>query len=349
MALGIFGNGGERGRGDRNDRGGREATRAASSISLRMVVAMSGITAIGLVMLVVGVILGSRHEFSEHGIDPNTVNTAASIMQGTWVIDIKKAILFIGVFGVCIILATGVVGWYFSRREIAPIQEAMRLQRNFVADASHELKTPLAVIGARTELLEHRLKAGRPLEPVIDDLKDDVTRMNDVINDLLLAATSALENVPTDVGKAVEDAVDSIRLLADSHGVTLDVMLPGGGSGHDAPVIVSGGETGIRRCVVAVLDNAIAHSPAGSSVEVRVAAEHGQAVVTIRDHGPGLGDDPERLFHRFSRAGGGSDHQGYGLGLALARDIAVRYGGWIEAAPTAGEGTTMRLTIPLAH
>lgn len=332
----------------------RTASRAASSISLRMVIAMSGITAIGLVMLVVGVILGSRHEFSEHGVDPNDVNAAAAgIMQGTWVIDIKKAILFIAIFGVCIIAATGVVGWFFSRREIAPMQEAMRLQRNFVADASHELKTPLAVIGARTELLEHRLKAGRQIEPTIADLRDDVTRMNDVINDLLLAATSALENVPTDVGAAVRDAVDSIRLLADGHGVTLDVTVP------ETPVTVSGGETGIRRCVVAVLDNAIAHSPAGSTVAVRVTVErgqagrgqtgHGQAVVTIRDHGPGLGDDPERLFHRFSRAGGGSDHQGYGLGLALARDIAVRYGGWIDAAPTAGPGTTMRVTIPLAR
>ena len=320
------------------------AAHAATSISRSMVIAMSAITAVGLLILIAGVIIGSRHEFSEHGLDPDTMNPAAGIVQGAWVIDSRKALLLIVIFGVCIIVATGVVGWFFSKREIAPMEEAMRLQRNFVADASHELKTPLAVIGARTELLEHRLKAGRPIEPTIADLKDDVTRMNEVINDLLLAATSALEHVPTDVGAAVSSAADSIRLLADRHEVALDVSLPGA----DEPVIVSGGSTGITRCVVAVLDNAIAHSPAGSRVEVRVKAERGQAVVTIRDHGPGLGDDPERLFHRFSRAGGGSDHQGYGLGLALARDIAVRYGGWIDAVPTDGPGTTMRITIPLA-
>ncbi|MEE8736921.1 HAMP domain-containing sensor histidine kinase [Bifidobacterium subtile] len=354
--------------------------KASWSISLRIVLTMSVITFIGTILLIIGVIWGSRRELSEHDINPNDVNLPAAF-HGASVIDSRKALLLIVFFAIGIILAAGAVGWFFSRQEIRPMQEALRLQRNFVADASHELKTPLAVIGARTELLDHRLQQGKALDPVINDLRDDVSRMDSVINDLLLAAQGARQDVPTDVIAAARRAIHSVALLADKAAVRIDFAAPA----H--PVIVRGGETGIERCIVAVLDNAIAHSPRGSSIDVRVrtmqaseateavgpgnarnatstgdaskAASRGsftrkerpsnQAEILVRDHGKGIGNDPERLFQRFSRADSGSSHQGYGLGLALARDIAMRYNGWIDVAQTSDQGTTMRIAIPLMN
>jgi signal transduction histidine kinase len=361
------------GRGQGAATGSLTGNKASWSISLRIVLTMSVITFIGAILLIIGVIWGSRRELSEHDINPNDVNLPAAF-QGASVIDSRKALLLIVIFALGIILAAGAVGWFFSRQEIRPMQEALRLQRNFVADASHELKTPLAVIGARTELLDHRLQQGKPLDPVINDLRDDVSRMDSVINDLLLAAQGAQQTVPTDVVASTRRAIHSVALLADKASVRIDFDAP------EHPVVVRGGKTGIERCIVAVLDNAIAHSPRDSSIDVRVQAgnaegmiganstsgaadaanENGfswkeratranQAEILVRDHGEGIGSDPERLFQRFSRADSGSSHQGYGLGLALARDIAMRYNGWIDVAQTSGQGTTMRITIPLMN
>ncbi|WP_369343114.1 sensor histidine kinase [Bifidobacterium fermentum] len=320
-------------------------TTAIRSISIRMMLAMSTITIIGALMMIAGIMFGSRHEATEQNINPSEV-TDGRLFKGAWIIDSEKAVIFIIFFVIGIIAATGVVAWYFSQREIAPMQEAMRLQRNFVADASHELKTPLAVIGARTELLDHRSQRGKALEPVIEDLKDDVTRMDSVINDLLLAAQSATKLEPTDLVSATQNAINSVALLAGKEDVTIYQVVS---ASSTAPITVVGGQIGIERCIVAVLDNAIAHSPSGSTIEVTIGSDNTFASVTVRDHGSGISSDPERLFTRFSRADSGSDHQGYGLGLALARDITSRYQGRIDVIPVHGDGTALQIVLPLAH
>jgi signal transduction histidine kinase len=309
-----------------------------------MMLAMGAITIVSALIMIAGVILGSRHEATEHDVDPNAV-TNSRLFNGAWVIDSRKTIVLIILFVIGIIVATGVIAWLSSRREIAPMQEAMRLQRNFIADASHELKTPLAVIGARTDLLEHRLQHGKDPAPVIAALRDDVTRMDSVITDLLLAAQGATRPKPTDLIAVVRQAVATVELLAERGGVTIRQVVP---VDSRTSIVVMGGHIGIARCLVAVLDNAIAHSPTGSAIEVIVGTSAGKATVTVRDHGSGIEGDPERLFTRFARADVGSEHQGYGLGLALARDIASRYRGRIDVVPVTGTGTALRITLPLA-
>ncbi|OXN00934.1 sensor histidine kinase [Bifidobacterium vansinderenii] len=366
--------------------------RAATSISLRMTLAMTVITLIGAGCMIAGVLLGSRHEFSERGIDPNDVNAAASAV-GTWVIDQKKALAFIVLFAVGIIVATALVGWYFSQRELAPLHEALRLQKNFVADASHELKTPLTVISLQTDLIEYRQSRGMPIDDAVKQLRGDVDRMNDIINDLLLAAQGAQKPEPVELPGVIAEAVETVRLLADSRHVTIDWDdAAGGGRDGDAeaaegvtgsagegvagdeagvaadpakagttgtagkPITVLGGRFGLMRCIVAVLDNAIAHSPDDSHIRVTAyttgASLRGggrEAVILVSDHGTGIGEDPERLFQRFARSDDGTAHQGYGLGLALARDVVSRYHGWIDVESSSPSGTTMRITMPLAE
>ncbi|RSX51575.1 sensor histidine kinase [Bifidobacterium callimiconis] len=374
--------------------------RAATSISLRMTLAMTVITLIGAGCMIAGVLLGSRHEFSERGIDPNDVNAAASAV-GTWVIDQKKALAFIVLFAVGIIVATALVGWYFSQRELAPLHEALRLQKNFVADASHELKTPLTVISLQTDLIEYRQSRGMPIDDAVKQLRGDVDRMNDIINDLLLAAQGAQKPEPVELPSVIAEAVETVRLLADSRHVTIDWddvaggvraetgadgagaagsgadgsdaagveaktggTVTGPGSKTDAsnvsasgkPITVLGGRFGLMRCIVAVLDNAIAHSPDDSHIRVTAyttgASLRGsgrEAVILVSDHGTGIGGDPERLFQRFARSDDGTAHQGYGLGLALARDVVSRYHGWIDVESSSPSGTTMRITMPLAE
>ena len=112
--------------------------------------------------------------------------------------------------------------------------------------------------------------------------------------------------------------------------------------------VVKGNAVGLSRCIVAVADNAIAHSPEGGQVTVSLGYHHhGDAAIRVSDHGAGIADDTERLFRRFARDDDGTAHQGYGLGLALARDVASRYGGTVEVESTSTHGTVMLITLPL--
>ncbi len=319
--------------------------RIAGLVSLRMTVAMAAVTILGGVLFVLGVLLGSRHEFAERGIDPNAMSVTEQFGSGMMVIDTRKAVGFTVLFVLGVIVAVAVIGRYYSRREVAPLEHAFELQKDFVADASHELKTPLAVIATRIDLIDFRRAHGQPIDGPLDDLRGDVDRMNAIITDLLVAARGAVDAEPVPLAGVVDQSVDAVRPLADKRGVVIDRRV----DGDPAHLVVQGNAVGLSRCLVAVLDNAVAHAPDGTHVTVSVGYRHGgDAVIRVADRGPGIGENPERLFRRFARDDDGTAHQGYGLGLALARDVANRYGGTLDVESTSARGTTMRITLPLA-
>ncbi|MBT1181912.1 HAMP domain-containing histidine kinase [Bifidobacterium sp. CP2] len=316
----------------------------AGLISLRMTVAMAVITVVGGILYILGVLLGSRHEFTERGLDPNAMSVTEQFGSGMMVIDTRKAIGFTVLFVLGVVAAVALVGRYYSRKEVAPLEHAFELQKDFVADASHELKTPLAVIATRIDLIDFRRAHGQPIDAPLADLRGDVDRMNAIITDLLVAARGAVDAEPVSLAGVVDQSVDAVRPLADKRGVTIDTHV----DGDPAHLIVRGNAVGLSRCLVAVLDNAVAHAPDGTRVTVSLGYHHrGDAVIRVSDHGTGIGGNPERLFRRFARDDDGTAHQGYGLGLALARDVANRYGGTLDVESTSANGTTMRLTLPL--
>ncbi|PST49745.1 hypothetical protein COO72_00475 [Bifidobacterium callitrichos] len=319
--------------------------RIAGLVSLRMTVAMAAVTILGGILFVLGVLLGSRHEFAERGIDPNAMSVTEQFGSGMMVIDTRKAVGFTVLFVLGVIVSVAVIGRYYSRREVAPLEHAFELQKDFVADASHELKTPLAVIATRIDLIDFRRAHGQPIDGPLDDLRGDVDRMNAIITDLLVAARGAVDAELVPLAGVVDQSVDAVRPLADKRGVVIDRRV----DGDPAHLVVRGNAVGLSRCLVAVLDNAVAHAPDGTHVTVSVGYHHrGDAVIRVADHGPGIGENPERLFRRFARDDDGTAHQGYGLGLALARDVANRYGGTLDVESTSARGTTMRITLPLA-
>lgn len=340
----------------------------AGSLVRDMTITMAAVTALGGLILVVGVILGSRHEINERGAGTGVGELVRELGGGLMVIDTAKAVGFTVLFVLGVITAVAATGWYYSRKEIAPIQRALRMQRDFVADASHELKTPIAVITTRVELIRFRQQRGEDISEPLDELSLDVDRMNAILSDLLAAARGAVQAHPVRLPSIVRSALDDIRPLADRADVDMDLTV----EPDTQEYAVMGDETGIGRCFVAVLDNAIAHSPAGSRISVtvrrtdRLAAgrtdnlwhmwhlRHRQRMnpnvqVSISDQGPGISGDPERLFRRFAREDAGTGHQGYGLGFALARDAASRYGATLAVQSTGPQGTTMLLTFPMAQ
>lgn len=329
-------------RGERN-----KGNHAASSIGVSIMVAMSVICCIGGVALITGVLLSSWHEFSEDGISEKT---SLPVSYGVWVVDRNRMILFVAVFVVCAVFASGLTGWYFSRKQLVPMEEVIRLQRNFVADSSHELKTPLSVISLRIDTLEWHLSQSFISESVARDLRDlreDVDGMDAVVNDLLAASSSAVLHESVNVSSLLRHSARSVGPLARASDVGVRVKV----QSSDEEVLVSGGEVGLTRCCVALLDNAIAHSPTHADVEIEMEALSDTVIIRVRDHGQGIQSSPERLFQRFVQGDGAEKvndgiRRGYGLGLALVRDVVRRYGGTVVVERTDSAGTVMAMTLP---
>ncbi|MFI7121826.1 sensor histidine kinase [Amycolatopsis sp. NPDC049868] len=207
------------------------------------------------------------------------------------------------------------------------LQQAYDRQERFVADASHELRSPLANLRAGLEVaLTHAERADWPVVARRSLL--DVQRLQRITADLLQLAVD-----PADLPEGVVDLVDVVGEQVAERG--LDDGGPAVVSDVDGPVPVCGEPVQLERLLRNLLDNAVRH--ARSSVIVRLRHEAGEAVLEVIDDGPGIPDaDRERVFDRFTRLDDSRtrDAGGTGLGLTIARDIAVRHGGSLRAEGT---------------
>ncbi|GAA1694992.1 hypothetical protein GCM10009808_10150 [Microbacterium sediminicola] len=323
--------------GEEGDR--RRVQRAALAVGAWVAAASALVITIGVGILVALILARARVESDEapgsgghHGGDGDVL-----------VVDVDNVLPWVIGLGLIGVIVLSLVAWYAARRSVRPLSDALRLQRNFVADASHELRTPLTTLTSRIQVAQLRLERGGDVAEALERLRTDAATMNDVLTDLLLAAEGAHDtSAVTDVAAGVAAAVTALQPLADGAGVTI--------TSSAESVAVRMPEATFTRVLVAVLDNAIQHSPADGTVSVSAASERGALVLRISDQGPGVdAGDVERIFERFARARESGKRRGFGLGLALVRDILARYGGRIEVASTSPAGTTFAITLPSAR
>jgi two-component system OmpR family sensor kinase len=218
--------------------------------------------------------------------------------------------------------------------------------RRFVADASHELRTPLTSIRGYAELFR-RGAADRPedLAKTMRRIEEEASRMGILVDDLLLLARldqgRPLEREPVDLTRITADAVDDARAIAPERPIYYS---PG------APIAVPGDEPRLRQVLANLLQNAHRHTPPDTPVHVSVATEGTDAVIEVRDEGPGLdADAAARVFERFWRSDPSRARQsgGAGLGLAIVAAITHAHGGRAEVETAPGEGATFRILLPL--
>jgi signal transduction histidine kinase len=320
---------------DSDDR--RRVQRVAISIGLSVGVASALVIAAGVGVLIAAILLNRRPEGLEHG--------GAVPEHGPgddFVIDADRILPLVVVLGVVGVVLLAAIAWFAARRSVRPLADALRLQRNFVADASHELRTPLTTLSSRIQVLQRRQQRGEEIDGTIAELRADAAMMTDVLNDLLLAAEAGEDPAsgPTAVAPAVGAAVDALRPLADETGVAFDVAV-------ESDLAVRLPSVTLVRLVVALLDNAVQHSPTGATVTVTAAREGSVAAIRVADAGPGIqGIEPDAVFERFARSAETGRRRGFGLGLSLVRDVADRAGGGVEVERTSPRGTTFLLRLP---
>ncbi|MFE2598532.1 ATP-binding protein [Streptomyces sp. NPDC059396] len=240
----------------------------------------------------------------------------------------------VGQVGTAVNRMLGHVGDALERRQAS--EERLR---RFAADASHELRTPVANIRGHTELAL-RQKSPVPAQVLrsLDRIQSESVRMSRLVDDLLLLARidagHALDLGPVDLTRLVLDATDDARAAGPGHRWLLD--LPA------RAVAVTGDEHRLHQAVGNLLANARSHTPVGTEISVRLAAGPDGIRLTVADNGPGI---PARLlpevFGRFVRADRGRSRKdgGTGLGLAIVRAVVTAHGGRVEAA--SGDGRTV--------
>ena len=221
----------------------------------------------------------------------------------------------------------------------AALDESVQAQRQLVADASHELRTPITSLRTNIELLladEHQLSEGERRR-MLADVVEQSEELSLLVGDLIELARGDLPIESSDDVELDQVVAESVeRARRNFPEVTFETSL--------APVLVEGVAERLGRAVNNLLDNAARHSPRASAVQVRVNA----AGVTIRDHGPGIDEsDLPHVFERFYRGAGARGRQGSGLGLAIVRQVAEQHGGSVSAANAAGGGALFTLRVPV--
>jgi signal transduction histidine kinase len=214
-------------------------------------------------------------------------------------------------------------------------------QRSFVADASHQLRTPLTSLRLRLENLEARVSDADADE--VGSAIDEIERLSALVADLLRLARAdqRADPVPRDLATICAERVDTWEAMAESRGVTLTL------AGADQPAWVSATPGAIEQILDNALDNALKVSPTGSEVSIIIHRAPLELRLTIADQGPGLSDhDKARALRRFWR--GNTATPGTGLGLAIAAALAHNSGGrlWLEDGPSGGLAVVV--TLPIA-
>jgi signal transduction histidine kinase len=304
-------------------------------------------------------------EATVEGTPIRVYSQAVERRDGQWVVQVigeraselrLLAVLFGGlvVGGLAALLLALAAGWFYAGRALVPIRAAMerrnsalRRQREFAANASHELRAPLTVI--RTSVTDLRRNADQPVARMgtaLDDIDAEAAHLAMLVDDLLLLARTdsgmlEIERARLDLADVAAEAAGPLTAVAAASSVSLVV--------DPLPAAVDGDPLRLRQLVTILIQNALAHTPRDGAITVRVRVSDGAAVLTVDDDGPGVREeDRERVFERFWRADD-APAGGTGLGLAIARWIVERHGGRITAGNRPEGGARLEARLPLAR
>lgn len=238
-------------------------------------------------------------------------------------------------------------GWLLARKAVAPVERTMEQMRRFMADAAHELRTPVAVIRSRVDVALEQPRDAATYEKMLAELREEVERLAALVSDLFTLARADADQRPfaparVQLDEIVLGAVTTAGWIAARRGIELTVA--------DADeAVIEGDASLLRQLVLILLDNAIKFSNERGVVTISVHTSESAGSLTVEDRGVGIADtDVPRVFDRFYRAESARGATtGAGLGLAIARWIADLHGARIALETATGGGTKVTVIFPV--
>jgi signal transduction histidine kinase len=229
------------------------------------------------------------------------------------------------------------------------IDLALKRIAQFTADASHELRTPVALMRTRTELALRRPRSAAENQETIEQLHGEIVRTSDLVEKLMLLAradsgASLLRFETVELVQLVQDVLAQTSVLAEHKQLILEANLA------STPVWVQGDAQFLRQLFVILIDNAVKYTPAPGRIAVTLSTSNGSVILSIADTGIGIeAVDLKNIFERFYRADKARSREtgGAGLGLAIGRWITESHRGTLTAESKPGVGSTFFVSLPL--
>jgi signal transduction histidine kinase len=256
----------------------------------------------------------------------------------------------IAAFGSALLAAVVLVlagGWFLVQKSTDPLERSMAYTRRFMADAAHELRTPIAVLRTRAEVALQAPRSAEAYTATLRGMEAEARRLGRVVDDLLTLARADAGERPISrerffLDDVVIDAAVSVRTLAHAAGVELLVQ-----DFEETPIV--GDAALVRELIVVLLDNAVSFTPQGGSVTVQVTPDP-EPSVSVQDTGVGIpAEQLPHVFERFYRGDAARARSGgAGLGLAIAQWIALAHGARLALGSEPGQGTRATITFPPA-
>lgn len=243
------------------------------------------------------------------------------------------------------LLLSALGGFWLAGQALVPIRRTVEAQRRFISDASHELRTPAAVIKANAEvLLRH---PDQTVEENIDQvaaLADEAAQLARLVEDLLMLARADEQRLPLErerfpLRRLVEELVRDREAVAEAKGIELAAEVQEG--------TIAADRTRLRQLLAILLDNALKYTPEGGRIRIRARREGNRWVICVDDSGPGVPPAMrERVFERFFRGPEARAQPGSGLGLAIAKTIVEAHRGRIEVEDSPEGGARFKVVLP---
>jgi heavy metal sensor kinase len=229
------------------------------------------------------------------------------------------------------------------------LEGAFKRISEFTADASHELRTPIALMRTRTEVALRKQRSEAEYRETLIRIHSELERTSALIENLMTLAradsgTQTVPLAPTEMNEVLAEIWEPAKLLAKVKSIHYEQKLT------DSPLVVSGNAALLRRLFLILIDNAVKYTPSEGRISVALETRNSSAVAEIRDNGIGIPpSDIPHIFERFYRsdASRSRDSGGTGLGLSIAKWIAEAHNGEISVVSTLGEGSTFRVQLPL--
>ena len=243
------------------------------------------------------------------------------------------------------------VGALILLRDVSELRRLETVRRDFVANVSHELKTPITAIRGLVETLvdDERMESHQQKRFLVK-IRDQSWRLSSIVSDLLSLSRSESDQAGTahqqfDLRQAVVGPARSLIPAGENRGITLHLEIP------EHPITVRGDEQAVSQVTTNLVDNALKYTHHKGQVWIRVRSDDGRAFLEVQDTGIGIEEQHQsRIFERFYRVDKARSRElgGTGLGLSIVRHVVLSHGGDVGVESVPGEGTIFRVTLPLA-
>ncbi|OIO12659.1 hypothetical protein AUJ73_05235 [Candidatus Gottesmanbacteria bacterium CG1_02_37_22] len=240
-----------------------------------------------------------------------------------------------------------ICSWYLTGKTLNPIQRSNEKQRQFVSDASHELKTPLSIISGEMEIALKKTRSVGEYKKIIVSTKEEINRLSKLVQNLLFLAKNdyygkQIVFLEADITDIINSVIHEFRnkILEKKLNVHL---LPA-----KENLVVRGHESMLRTLFSNLLDNAIKYSRRKGDIWIKFKNTKYQAIISIKDNGVGISrEEQDKIFGRFYRVDASrSESKGFGLGLAIARSIVESHKGKITISSSINKGATFQVYLP---